>query len=63
MDLQSARWTKAARSSAEGDNCVEVALNLRKVVAVRDSKDPSGHAIVLPAAQWRRFCSKVRFEA
>jgi hypothetical protein len=63
MDLSTARWTKASRSSATGDNCVEVALNLPEVVAVRDSKHPKGHVIVLPAAQWRRFCSKVRVDA
>ena len=60
MDLRNARWTKAARSSAEGDNCVEVALNLPGVVAIRDSKHPAGDVIVVPAAQWRRFRRRVR---
>ena len=59
MDLRNAVWIRAARSSATGDNCVEVALKLGEVVAIRDSKHPSRPAIVLPRAQWRRFRSKV----
>ncbi len=55
MDLRNAVWIRAARSSATGDNCVEVALNFTEVVAIRDSKNPSRPAIVLPRAQWRRF--------
>jgi hypothetical protein len=59
MDLPNAVWTRATCSSASGDNCVEVALNLAEVVAIRDSKHPSNPAIVLPRAQWRRLHSKV----
>ena len=56
MDLRNAVWRTATGSSAVGENCVEVAaLNLAGVVAIRDSKNPSSHVIVLPAVQWRRF--------
>ena len=40
-DLSSLRWRKPARSSATGDNCVEVA-DAGPVIAVRDSKNPVG---------------------
>jgi hypothetical protein len=60
MDLRKAVWTRSNRSSATGDNCVEVALNLGKTVAVRDSKHPAGHVIKVSADQWRMFLTTVR---
>lgn len=42
MDLSGAVWRKSSRSSGNGGQCVEVAMNLPGVVAVRDSKDPDG---------------------
>jgi hypothetical protein len=35
--------------------CVEVATNLPGAVAVRDSKDPEGPALLIPSAEWRAF--------
>ena len=35
------RWRKASYSGNGGGSCVEVARNLPRVVAVRDSKDPA----------------------
>ncbi|MGW0431133.1 DUF397 domain-containing protein [Micromonospora sp. NPDC003197] len=55
MDLTDARWRKSSRSGASGGNCVEVADNLPGAVAVRDSKDPHGPALVFPPAAWRSF--------
>jgi hypothetical protein len=54
-DLSLAEWRKSARSSSEGQNCVEVAMNLPGVVAVRDSKDPGGPMIILARAAWHAF--------
>lgn len=48
-------WRKATRSGAQGDNCVEVATNLPGVIAVRDSKDPTGPIITVTPEQWRSF--------
>jgi hypothetical protein len=39
---------------------VEVAGNLRGVVAVRDSKDREGPALVFTRDQWRAFTAGVR---
>lgn len=59
MDLTSAVWRKASYSANAG-NCVEVAANLPGVVAVRDSKDPAGPALIFTAAQWREFTTALR---
>ncbi|WP_329105606.1 DUF397 domain-containing protein [Micromonospora sp. NBC_01699] len=55
MDLSRARWRKSTRSNTAGGNCVEVADNLSGVVAVRDSKDPSGPALIFKPQAWRGF--------
>ena len=60
MDLSRAEWRKASRSSSNGGNCVEVARNLRDAVAVRDSKNPDGPKLVLPAADWQAFTASVK---
>ncbi|RAO12562.1 DUF397 domain-containing protein [Micromonospora noduli] len=54
-DLTGALWRKSTRSSSNGGDCVEVADNLPGVVAVRDSKDPSGPALTFPPAAWAAF--------
>lgn len=46
MDLSTAVWRKASRSSNNGGNCVEVA-RVGDVVAVRDSKDPDGPKLLI----------------
>lgn len=46
MDLTGARWRKSTKSGGNGGNCLEVADNLPGVVGVRDSKDPTGPALV-----------------
>ena len=59
MDLTGARWRKSARSSGQGGNCVEVADNLRGVVAVRDSKDPAGPLLAFAPDAWRAFVARL----
>lgn len=59
-DLSRAVWRKSSFSNANGGACVEVADNLPGVVAVRDSKNPSGPVLVLPAGQWRVFVTAIR---
>lgn len=54
-----AHWRKSRRSSENGGECVEVAA-LSSHVAVRDSKDPHGPALVFPRATWRRFATHVK---
>ncbi len=57
-DLADAQWLKSTRSGSQG-NCVEVARNLPGIVAVRDSKDPHGHALVFTPDEWRAFLGGV----
>ena len=45
MTLHGAVWKKSSRSAGQGE-CVEVATNLTGIVAVRDSKDKEGPALV-----------------
>lgn len=47
-------WRKSSYSGGGNGDCVEVALNPRRV-AVRDSKNATGPTLEFPAAQWRRF--------
>ncbi|WP_411143008.1 DUF397 domain-containing protein [Streptomyces sp. x-80] len=41
--------------SAEGMDCVEVAVNIPGVIAVRDSKDSDGPILRFAPAQWAAF--------
>ncbi|MCX4468888.1 hypothetical protein C5N14_10345 [Micromonospora sp. MW-13] len=60
MDLSTARWRTSSRSNGTGGNCVEVAVNLPGVVAVRDSKDRSGPVLACSPAAWRAFLTGLR---
>jgi len=53
-------WRKSSYSGNNGGACVEVARNVPDVVAVRDSKDPSGPALILSADQWAGFIARIR---
>ncbi|AVT30073.1 MULTISPECIES: DUF397 domain-containing protein [unclassified Plantactinospora] len=55
MDLTRALWHKSTRSGGNGGACVEVADNLSEVVAVRDSKDPTGPVLAFRPESWRIF--------
>jgi hypothetical protein len=54
-DLTRADWRKASYSGDNGGACVEVARNLPGVVAVRDSKDPDGPALIFSRGEWAAF--------
>lgn len=52
-DLSKAVWRKSSRSSGSGA-CVEWA-KLDGAIAVRDSKDPDGPALMFTPAEWAAF--------
>ena len=59
-NLSTAVWRKSSRSNGNGGaNCVEVAV-LDAEVAVRDSKDPHGPALVFAAAEWDAFVTDAK---
>ncbi|WP_329216799.1 DUF397 domain-containing protein [Streptomyces sp. NBC_01485] len=62
MTTESPRWFKSSYSNNGGD-CVEVAANLTAshgMVPVRDSKNPAGPVLDLPAAAFSSFVTGVK---
>lgn len=57
VDLSQAEWHKSSHSSANG--CVEVAW-VEGQIAVRDSKDRQGPALVFTPTEWQAFLQGVR---
>jgi hypothetical protein len=54
-DLSRAAWRKSSRSNGNGgNNCVEVAV-VGENVAVRDSKNPDGPALMFTLTEWDAF--------
>lgn len=51
-DLSKAKWRKSTYTTV--NECVEVAF-VDGVVAVRDSKDPTGPTLVFTEGEWRAF--------
>ncbi|WP_433761788.1 DUF397 domain-containing protein [Nocardia sp. CA-135398] len=58
VDLTSAQWFKSRRSEA-GKECVEVAFLDGGRVGMRDSKNPTGPALVFTPSQWDAFTAGV----
>lgn len=56
-ELTRATWRKSTRSQGSGA-CVEVAALSGHRIAIRDSKNPAGPALVMTAGQWRAFLSR-----
>jgi hypothetical protein len=55
VDMSDVSWRKSSFSGSAGSNCVEVANLDGGWVAVRDSKDPSGPALLFTPAEWDAF--------
>ncbi|MEU5216069.1 DUF397 domain-containing protein [Streptomyces sp. NPDC020807] len=58
-DLTNAHWFKSSYSNGEGGNCVEVSPDFPGTVPVRDSKNPTGPVLVVPAAAWSVFVAGI----
>ncbi|MFI1331320.1 DUF397 domain-containing protein [Streptomyces sp. NPDC020845] len=54
-----ATWFKSSYSGQEPSACVEIA-DLTTAVGVRDSKDKTRPALLIPPAAWAEFVSGVR---
>ncbi|SEH02431.1 protein of unknown function [Nonomuraea solani] len=58
-EIANASWRKSPLSDGEG-NCVEVATLAAGRIAVRDSKDPNGPALVFTTPEWMAFTGGVK---
>ncbi len=58
-DLRRTEWRTSTFSGGNG-SCVEVASNLPGIIAVRDSKDRQGPALVFTPDEWAAFLAGVR---
>ncbi|MFE2413553.1 DUF397 domain-containing protein [Kitasatospora sp. NPDC059408] len=58
-EISARGWYKSSYS-AQANDCVEAGLVIAGGMAVRDSKDPSGPALVFPAEAWNVFVSAVK---
>ena len=62
-DLSAANWRKSSYSNGNGgNNCVEVA-QLDTTVALRDSKDPNGPALLFASTDWEAFVGRTKHGA
>jgi hypothetical protein len=52
-------WFKSSYSDGTGQNCLETAP-LPTTIAVRDSKTPTGPALLLPPTAWTAFITHIR---
>lgn len=54
-----ATWRASSHSGANGD-CVQVASRPPALVAIRDSKNPSGPMLAFTAGQWQTFTAGLK---
>lgn len=59
ISTDGAQWFKSSRSRASKD-CVEAAFLGEGQVGVRDSKNPTGPALVFAPAEWDAFVGGVK---
>jgi hypothetical protein len=53
-------WIKSSYSGPTGGNCVEVAFLADGEIAMRNSRDPQGPALVFTRAEWEAFLGGAR---
>ncbi|MEW2567730.1 DUF397 domain-containing protein [Streptomyces sp. NPDC047070] len=53
-------WRKSSYSNSEGGSCLEVGDGHPAGVPVRDSKDPYGPTLLIPATGWAPFIAAVK---
>ena len=55
QELRSAKWIKSSYSGSDGGNCVEVAELSGGRRGIRDSKNPTGPALIFAPGEWDAF--------
>ena len=59
MDLSRIEWRTSSYSSSNGGQCVQVGTS-PQIVAVRDSQDPAGPALIFTPGDWRVFLGHLK---
>jgi hypothetical protein len=60
QELRTATWTKSSYSGSNGGNCVEVTELSGGHRGVRDSKNPTGPALLFSPGEWNAFITGVK---
>ncbi|MET8050414.1 DUF397 domain-containing protein [Streptosporangium sp. NPDC005286] len=60
QELHHADWRKSTLSGGDGSNCVEIANLSNNHRAIRDSKNPTGPALILTPAAWATFADSIK---
>ncbi|MEU9702383.1 DUF397 domain-containing protein [Streptomyces sp. NPDC047981] len=60
IDLSTVTWRKSSYSNGDGGQCLEVADTHPHLVPVRDSKNPTGPALLIAAHAWGAFVDGVK---
>ena len=53
-------WVRSSHSGPTGGNCVEVAFLADGAVAMRNSREPDGPALIFTRAEWDAFLGGAR---
>jgi len=56
------RWRTSSYTGANGGNCIEVG-HAGPLIAIRDTKDRHGPALIFTTATWKQFASQVKADA
>ncbi|WP_371792480.1 DUF397 domain-containing protein [Streptomyces sp. NBC_01471] len=59
-ELSTTHWRRSSYSNTNGGECVEISEDFPGVVPVRDSKNPTGPALIVQAAAWGAFVSSLK---
>ncbi|WP_405688498.1 DUF397 domain-containing protein [Streptomyces sp. NBC_00057] len=59
-ELSTARWRKSSYSNSNGGECVEIADAFPGIIPVRDSKHPTGPALLIPTSAWNDFIASLK---
>ncbi|MBF6330489.1 DUF397 domain-containing protein [Nocardia transvalensis] len=62
VDLSAARWFKSTHSAGGGE-CVEVAFLASGHIGIRDSKNPTGPALIFTPTEWDAFTRTITTDA
>jgi hypothetical protein len=58
-DFSGVTWRKSTRSAGGGSNCVQMA-HLPGLIAIRDSKNPQGAALIISSAVFQHLTDRLK---